>query len=183
MTERTCAVENCSGRVAVRGFCSGHYHRLRRYGSPTGQPAPRQRAPAKPCSVEGCELPARGRYCSRHTQRLYRTGSLGPAETQRPTYGTGVHRHGDGYVQIVQPGHPLADSRGRVMEHRWMAWEAGMFSDPELEVHHRNEVKDDNRLDNFEILTKPEHASRHAHERGTITNQFGTFPVRAPYQP
>lgn len=95
----------------------------------------------------------------------------------RNPYGAGRQSHGGGYVAIIRRGHPLADKRGRVLEHRYIAWEAGLFDDPALEVHHRNGDKLDNRLENLEVLTTAEHASRHARERG-ITNQWGHFPAK-----
>jgi hypothetical protein len=61
-----------------------------------------------------------------------------------------------------------------------MAWDAGLLTDPAMEVHHDNHIRDDNRLDNFVIKTGPDHAREHAEERGFITNQFGTWPVRSP---
>lgn len=41
MTYRTCSIDGCSNRHLSRGLCNMHYHRLRKYGSPTGGP-PRQ---------------------------------------------------------------------------------------------------------------------------------------------
>lgn len=64
-----------------------------------------------------------------------------------------------GYITVFVPSHPLAMKNGYVKEHRMMAWNAGILKDPSMEVHHINEVKSDNRLDNFKILSKPEHTS------------------------
>jgi len=93
------------------------------------------------------------------------------------TRGVGPIVHAEGYLSVWMPDHPLARADGYVFVHRQVAWDAGLLTDPALEVHHRNEDKADNRLDNLEILTKSEHARRHAWERGQITNQFGTFAV------
>lgn len=64
-----------------------------------------------------------------------------------------------GYIEVFQPQHPLAKNNGYVREHRMIAWDAGLLTDPTMEVHHKNGVKTDNRLENFEILTKQEHTA------------------------
>lgn len=66
-----------------------------------------------------------------------------------------------GYYEVFQPQHPLAKKNGYVREHRMIAWDAGLFTDATLEVHHKNENKTDNRLENLEIITHEEHASLH----------------------
>lgn len=64
----TCAVDGCGKDDRVQGLCSGHYHRLTRYGSPTGVPAPRPRGV---CAVDGCEgALAGGGYCRKHYKRF-----------------------------------------------------------------------------------------------------------------
>lgn len=59
-----------------------------------------------------------------------------------------------------------------------MAWDAGLLTDPADEVHHRNHVRDDNRLENFEVLDGPTHALYHAEKRGVARNQYGTWQVK-----
>ena len=84
----------------------------------------------------------------------------------------------DGYVDRWAPDHPLARADGYVFEHRMMAWDAGLLTDPALEVHHRNEVKDDNRLENFVIESKSSHQLNHHNAIGSLRrNQFGAFPI------
>ncbi len=49
-------------------MCSGHYHRLRRYGDPEFAPPPR---PVSKCSIEGCDGDVAGAgYCRKHYKRL-----------------------------------------------------------------------------------------------------------------
>ena len=62
-----------------------------------------------------------------------------------------------GYYEVFQPRHPLAKKNGYVREHRMIAWDAGLFTDPEMEVHHINEVKTDNRIENLQPMSKEEH--------------------------
>lgn len=71
---RICAVPDCGKAAkASRLYCSGHNHRLHRYGSPIGRPAPW----VKPiCAVEGCEKPVSGLgYCLAHYKRFKKHGS------------------------------------------------------------------------------------------------------------
>lgn len=97
---------------------------------------------------------------------------------RRPHYGA-KHRLGtQGYVYIWCPDHPLAQADGYVAEHRMVAWDAGLFSDSQLAVHHRNGDRTDNRLENLEPIDGSSHALRHAEERGTAANQYGIWKVK-----
>lgn len=78
-----------------------------------------------------------------------------------------------GYVLIYKPEHPYANGDGNVFEHRLVA-EKYLLNDensvvidgtrylsPEYEVHHKNENKRDNSVENLIVLTKAEHRSLH----------------------
>ena len=59
----------------------------------------------------------------------------------------------DGYILILQKDHPHADSGGYVREHRLvMEGMIGRYLEPVEVVHHRNNIKDDNRPENLELL-------------------------------
>lgn len=67
-----CTIDGCNEFCVGRGWCSSHYYRWRRSGSPD--------FPAKvtECAVDGCGNPGpftRG-WCYRHYSRWYHTGSL-----------------------------------------------------------------------------------------------------------
>lgn len=72
-----------------------------------------------------------------------------------------------GYVLVFEPSHPLSAKNGYVREHRKIAWDAGLLKNPDDEVHHKNEVKHDNRIENFEILPKRIHTSLHFKGKGS----------------
>ena len=66
------------------------------------------------------------------------------------------------YRYVVVPGHPMADSRGRVLEHRYvMAEHLGRVLRRDEFVHHENENKLDNRLENLKVMSPGEHSRLH----------------------
>lgn len=61
----------------------------------------------------------------------------------------------DGYIEIKLSGHPMADKQGRVREHRLVMANHLKRSLTEHEsVHHKNGVRDDNRIENLELRTR-----------------------------
>ena len=71
-----------------------------------------------------------------------------------------------GYVRIYFPDHPKSDKWGYILEHdlimecyigRWLR-------DNEI-VHHKNDIKTDNRISNLKLMTRSEHAKLHIIER------------------
>jgi hypothetical protein len=73
-----------------------------------------------------------------------------------------VHKrvNSHGYIHIYKPEHPEAMRNGYVREHRMlMADHIGRRLLPNEEVHHKNGIKDDNRIENLQLLLKPDHTS------------------------
>lgn len=79
-----------------------------------------------------------------------------------------VHRKKElGYWIVKAPeGHPYADGKGYIREHRLIAEQKyGGPIPPEYDVHHNNGIKDDNRLENLSIVRKELHAKLEAYKR------------------
>lgn len=68
-----------------------------------------------------------------------------------------------GYVLVFMPDHPMHDSRGYVRQHRLVMEDylKRILNNNEV-VHHKNGLKDDNRIENLEILSPSEHMTHHS---------------------
>lgn len=63
-------------------------------------------------------------------------------------------KHKEGYILIHKPGHPngIGLRKEYVLEHRWvMEQSLGRLLEKYENVHHKNGVRDDNRLENLEL--------------------------------
>lgn len=96
-----------------------------------------------------------------------------------------------GYLLEYCPGHPYPHDRSnktvRVLQHRLVIERNYKKFSPEYfeevdgmivlkqcyEVHHKNENKQDNRLENLEILTKSEHISYHNSQKEILRDNLG----------
>lgn len=74
----------------------------------------------------------------------------------------GKKKSKDGHILILKKGHPMADSNGYLFEHRYiMSEHLGRLLTEDEVVHHKNGIKDDNRIENLEIMTIGEHTKLH----------------------
>lgn len=85
----------------------------------------------------------------------------------------------NGYVKLrVGKEHPLADPNGYAYEHL-VIWCAAGKPRPEkgFLIHHKNEDKTDNRIENLALMTRHEHSQEH---HGAI-NDLSVFAIRETY--
>lgn len=84
---------------------------------------------------------------------------LGP---KNPRWNGGRSTSGDGRIAILIPDHPYANSRGYVYESRLiMEKHIGRYLLPSERIHHINNNKFDNRIENLKIVSFKEHAQVH----------------------
>lgn len=122
-----------------------------------------------------CSITCREASPERYQRK--REQSLGD---KNPSWSGGVAMHSDGYRYILAPHHPFA-SNGYVLEHRlimeiWLRRSAPdsrflillgnqLYLSPEFIVHHKDENKIRNEIDNLQCLTIPEHNKLHNEAR------------------
>lgn len=89
----------------------------------------------------------------------------GPSGEMSSNYAGGKYIDDKGYVRVLRPDHPK-NIRGYAYEHRLVMEQ---YLDRYLEfwetVHHINEIKTDNRLDNLFLCTHAEHSAIHKEGR------------------
>jgi hypothetical protein len=88
-------------------------------------------------------------------------------EQKRGMLKGGRYRDQQGYIHILSPNHPRKTKvgSGYVREHHLVMEKAiGRYLLPHENVHHKNGVRDDNRIENLELWTKVQPAGQKAED-------------------
>jgi hypothetical protein len=117
-----------------------------------------EQAPKIPCGC-GCGemIPSIGR---RGYPVKFKNGHSSRGKNHSQWKG-GRYQH-KGYWYIWKPEHHFADKKGYVLEHRLVYeqyYKCSLL--PWIEIHHINEQRDDNRIENLMPVTRIEHRKQH----------------------
>lgn len=107
------------------------------------------------CKYEDCGRPHKGRgYCQGHLVQIKRGK---PLKELRKVQNNGRRFTGDGYVELYLPSYPFSRENGYILEHRYvMEKHLGRPLAKHENVHHKNGVRDDNKLENLELWLRPQ---------------------------
>ena len=80
-----------------------------------------------------------------------------------PAWRGGKYKNEDGYILVKKPDHPYSIKRTHyIFEHRLvMEKHLGRYLTKNEIVHHKNEIRDDNRIENLMLVTRGEHNGIH----------------------
>ena len=164
LTSRTCSVEGCGDKHLALGYCVMHYQRYKN-GIPFSKPRKPMPKVEQKCLIEGCNRKHKARgLCKAHYNRAQRGADVHkmfnevrkynadynelknlPIGSTRPTPDgyqyLKVNNAGGRAVWVIAHRHIMSEHLGRPLietEH----------------VHHKNGIRDDNRIENLELWSK-----------------------------
>ena len=99
-----------------------------------------------------------GAYCSKQCVGKVAFKTLRQFGSDHYAWKGGRNKNSKGYIEIYMPDHPFCRGGKYVAEHRLvMEKHLGRYLKPYEKVHHRNCIKDDNRLENLQLVTNETH--------------------------
>ena len=190
----TCKLCESPMKHGSTGLCGKHYARLQsgQMDSDGNELRPLSRVTAYSeediCTVEGCSQRPKNRGMCQHHARQRDVGlidekgnKLREPRNKGPRGGKDTWGGGRGYIRKRVLGHPSADCYGFVLEHRLVVEEKlGRYLEKNEIVHHKNGIRDDNRLSNLEVLTRKTHPPAIEYTTEVVSNALDALKYNDP---
>jgi len=144
-----CSFDKCSRKSYAKNLCQSHYKMSLR-GEELRTLRPREGARLKTCTFDGCPKPHKGNnLCSGHNYQMKKFGELRPLKYNNPGEWGDWYINGSGYLMRTKTINRIRESQ---LQHRFVVEQyLGRQLLPGENVHHKNGIRDDNRLENLEI--------------------------------
>ena len=145
-----CTVKGCDRNNQALGFCMAHYSQFRRTGK-TREIVTRNRRMF--CEFSGCNKKHfSGGFCSSHSSQFRRTGKTWEIG-RKNKIGTKIKTK-LGYIRVkISESPPVWEREHRIV----MEKKIGRPLENHETVHHKNTIRDDNRIENLEIRHLSDH--------------------------
>ncbi len=154
-----CKLGGCDRLAKANGYCGQHWRQERQGGQLNATIRHWERNTGK-CEWQGCQREQEKRHlCGPHYERQRQGRYMGDPLGEPAIYNTGADRvvAKGGYIEVRRPGHfgkQRPRGAGWHWEHRYvMECHLGRALREGENVHHINNLRDDNRLENLELWT------------------------------
>ena len=115
--------------------------------------------------------PNKGKHLSIETKQKLSKSKKGKYRINTE-HGGHKKQRADGYTAIYLPTHEKSTKDGYIMEHILvMEKHIGRHLKDDEVVHHKNKIRNDNRIENLQLMTFKEHASFHMKERHKLRKE------------
>ena len=149
--KRICKFEGCENIHRAGGFCHSHYRQMRETGKTWVIGSKQEK---RICKFKGCDRFCVGsELCDAHYRQLRKTGKLMEINYRTRKLGETFVNNGGYIVEKIGLG-----KKGWVLQHRlFMEKKIGRPLEKHETVHHKNTIRDDNRIENLEIRHLSDH--------------------------